>query len=88
MQNYSQEIKMLNDKKVAIIIDNDAGGRTVTNDIDNIAKQLNVNYIIYQDTMHIWDFWSKDRGFATLALSGEATRDKDTAIAVAMRRYL
>ena len=85
---YDCKTQTINGKKVAIIVDNNDGDITVTNNISNIAKRINIDYIIYQDTMGVWDFWSRGRGFGTLALNGEVTRDMDTAIAVAIQRYL
>ena len=74
-------IEEINGKNTGIVIDKDQGGPSVTNTISKIAQKLNVDQIIYRDSLGIWDFWSKKTGFVSLAKSpGKPLTDIDEAI--------
>ena len=61
---------------------------SVTNRIYDIAEEIGVESIIYKDSMGHWDFWSKQRGFLTLAQNGIPCKGTMEAIERATVRYL
>jgi hypothetical protein len=52
-------VKSDSDARIVWIVDEDRGGKSVTNDADNVAAELAVNYpgyrIIYRDSIGRWD---------------------------------
>jgi len=86
--DYVYHIIEIDGKKVAVIIDKDTTGyMSVTNNIDNVCKDIGVSNAIYRDSEGIWDFWSNKTGFKSLALHGTPTINMDTAIEVAKVRF-
>jgi len=57
MRSDWEVVKVTTD--IVWIIDLDIGGKSVTNDAENVVKELNIKYpgrrIIYRDTMNRWD---------------------------------
>ncbi len=86
---YSYRKELLNNKEIGIVIDKDITGYlSVTNNIENICDEINVEACIYRDSQNIYDFWSKKSGFVSLAVEGEATNDIDIALIIANERVV
>ena len=86
--NYYCDVQEINNKKVGLVIDRDIGGASVTNSIEKVAKENDVEYIIYRDTLGNYDYWSVKDGFKSLALNGIPTKDLDDAISIAKARFI
>jgi hypothetical protein len=90
--DYEWKIQWIENKRVGIVIDLNLGGRSVTNSILTIAKELVVDNIIYRDSEGNWDFWSKRLGFRPLGGVEDAKlvscRTLPEAIETAKLRYL
>ena len=57
---YTYKKTTLLNKKIAIVIDldNDHESPSVTNDIENITKELKTDRILYQGSDGIWFYWN------------------------------
>ena len=92
--DYEWRIHWIGGKRVAIVLDLDRGGQSVTNGIDKIAEDLHVDRIIYRDSMGQWDYWERGRGFFPLAVVPEGKEDAipcptmDLAVEIAKNRYI
>ncbi len=86
LPSYSYRIIKIAAHDVGLVIDNGTG-RSVTNSTDAICDEINVNFIIYRDTVGNWDMYDNAKGFLTLALHGTPTVNMDTAVEVAKIRY-
>lgn len=83
-------------KRVAVIVDyDDENSISVTNNIENISRELPADTIIYLDTMKVWNFWSKELGFKTLHIKNGLGSDElippptlDIALEIAKAKYL
>ncbi len=75
MEHDLLDILLLGDtgSKVAIMKDMSTSWpvKTITNSVEDLVKELEVNWILYQDSNDIWDAWNKDQGFLMLNLRGE-----------------
>lgn len=78
--DYTHEI--LTEDKIIVIVDQDLGGLSVTNNIEtvveDIAKKhgldLNEHRIIYADSLGLWDGWDhKNKRFISLATDNRKT---------------
>lgn len=86
--DYVYYIIEIKGEKVGVVIDKDISGfMSVTNNIDNVCSEIGVKSVIYRDSEGVWDFWSEQMGFKSLALHGTPTTNLDTAIEVAKARY-
>jgi hypothetical protein len=87
--NYKYSIVNINNFKVGIVIDNNKGAfMSVTNNIENIAQELEVEHLIYKDSDGIFDYWGKDIGFRSLASQGHDTTQLMQALNFATNSYL
>lgn len=63
--NFQYKIGLLDGKKFILIVDKDAGAKSVTNDIENVVADISVHErinpieytILYKDSMGNWDGW-------------------------------
>lgn len=88
MPNYISEKRLISNKEVALMVDLNLGNKSLTNGIDEVAEQENVNIIIYKDSDGTIDMWSKEKGFQSLAEKDVPTTDMNKAIEIATIRYL
>jgi hypothetical protein len=62
-------VKSDSERRIVWIVDEDKGGKSVTNDADNVVAELQVNYagfrFIYRDSMGNWDELLHDGGLHT-----------------------
>ena len=88
--SYAYHIEVINGHTVGIVIDliDEYGGCSVTNCIEEVAKEIGVDKIIYCDSKGDWDFWSVETGFKSLAVNGEATKSERVAKKVAAEKFL
>lgn len=87
--SYKYTIRNINDKKVAIVHDNDKEEfMSVTNNIENIADDLDVKRIIYRDSDGVYDYWSRQIGFRSLSHQGNQTVELRKALKIAKICYL
>ena len=92
--DYKWRVHWIGSCRVAVVVDLDKGGRSVTNAIDDIADVLGVDHIVYCDSMGQWDYWDRKRGFLPLAVVPEGKKDPipcptmDLALEIAKARYI
>ena len=87
--DYNYQIIEIAGAKVGLVIDKDTTGyMSVTNNIDEVCKEIGVENVIYRDSEGVWDFWSDNRGFVSLAKDGVPSYNMDTAIEIAKVRVL
>lgn len=87
--NYLYKKLIINEKNVAIVIDKDKGDyMSVTNNVENIANELQVDFLIYCDSMEIFDIWIKDVGYRSLSHQGQPTKELNKAIQIASICYI
>lgn len=90
--NYTYQIKTHDGRSCIVIQDKDAGGKTVTNNmedvIDEICHKENINpadyIIIYQDSMGLYDGWNYTKAdFVILQVT-----NWETAVEVYLRQQV
>ena len=87
--SYQYSIIELNNILVGIVLDNNEDNfMSVTNNIDNIANDLNVSHIIYKDSEGVFDYWQKQLGFRSLSVQGHETHDLTKALQMAQIAYI
>ena len=86
---YYCESIIIRDTKLAIVIDKDSkGSKSVTNDIENIAQDNDIDTIIYRDSMGIWSYWDNKNGFISLAINGITPASAAQAIDFAIEKEI
>ncbi|MBD3822968.1 MAG: hypothetical protein IE916_00470 [Epsilonproteobacteria bacterium] len=60
----------------------------ITNDIEEVSKDLDIDKIIYKDSMDLWSYWSRETSYRSLAKNGEEPKELEIAIEVAKMRFL
>lgn len=86
--DYISHIIQIKGTDVACVIDNNKPGHlSVTNDIENIAKTLKVDHIIYKDSEGIFDYWDIKKGFKSLSVDKKHTTTLDEAIEVTKGKF-
>lgn len=73
--HYNYAFTQIGGHKAIAIVDQDNGGMSVTNDIENVVYEISAKerlnpeqyLIVYEDSEGIWDGWdAKKRGFVSL----------------------
>lgn len=88
MPDFEYTIEVIGGRNVAMVIDRDSGSMSVTNGIDRVLESIGADCAIYRDSLGVYDFYSVDLGYKTLAMGGVPTMDIDAAIFIAKKRYL
>jgi hypothetical protein len=42
------------------------GGKTITNTVEELAAELEVQWLVYKDSFGVWSAWHVDHGFVIL----------------------
>jgi len=86
---YYCESITIRDTKLAIVIGKDnKGSKSITNDIENVARANNVDTVVYKDSLETWSYWDAKNGFLSLTINGTTPTNAAQAIDFAIEKEI